>query len=142
MNATKTKSSPRPKVKKSTFIATPRQKLAAQLRAQNPKATDKQIMIEAGYSPIVPVTQVTESKGYKEAIRAYGLTEHLITSALVEDIEKKPQRRVQELTLAADILNMRKREEVSHNTVNIALFSTEQQEKIAQRILQSIKPIE
>ncbi len=44
----------------------------------------------------------------------------------------------QTLELGADILHMRRREETTNNTLNIALFSTEQQNRIAQRIIESI----
>ena len=83
-------------------------------------------------------TLITQSVGYKAELAKYGLTEELITSALVEDIEKKPQKRVRELELGADILSMRKRPIETQNTINIALFSTEQQERIAQRIMESL----
>ena len=65
---------------------------------------------EANYAPSVirKPKQVTESEGYKEALREYGLTEELVASALVEDIEKKPQNRTSELNLGADILGMKK----------------------------------
>ena len=83
---------------------------------------------------------VLETKGYKQELAKYGLTEELITSALVEDIEKKPQKRVRELELGADILSMRKRPVEQQNTLNIAIFSTEQQERIAARIIENLKP--
>ena len=55
--------------------------------------------------------RVIESAGFKQALREMGLTEELITTALVEDIEKKKGGRVQELKLGAEILGMVKREE-------------------------------
>ena len=66
-------------------------------------------MIDAGYSPNTANTpqKLTTSEGYKATLAEYGLTEGLITKALVSDIKKKPKRRVRELELAADILAMR-----------------------------------
>ena len=56
----------------------------------------------------------------------------------MEDIQQKPQKRVRELELGADILSMRKRPIEQQNTLNINLFSTEQQERIAQRIIENL----
>ncbi len=77
--------------------------------------------------------RVLESEGFKAALAEFGLTEELITTALVSDINKKPQKRVQELKLGAEILGMVKREETPRsdvkNTYNF-IFSTEVQEKV------------
>jgi len=53
-------------------------------------------------------SRILESKGYLQALRDLGLTEELVTTSLVDDINKKPQNRVKELSLASDILQMRK----------------------------------
>ena len=121
-------------------VSTGRQKKAAQIRSEQPEASDKSVLLQAGYeeSTATVPTLITNSVGYRYELAKYGLTEELITSSLVEDIEKKPQKRVRELELGADILSMRKRPIETNNTLNIALFSTEQQERIAQRILESI----
>ena len=121
---------------------TGRQKLAAKLRSENPTETDKNILLQAGYdySTATVPSLVTGSIGYKYELAKYGLTEELITSSLVEDIQAKPQKRVRELELGADILSMRKRPIEQSNTLNIAIFSTEQQERIAQRIIETLKP--
>lgn len=70
-----------------------------------------QAMIEVGYSPNTAKTpqKLTESKGYKAILADCGLTESFIVSNLVYDIIKKPERRLGELTLASDILGMRKK---------------------------------
>lgn len=120
-------------------VASPRQKLAAKLRSEQPKASDKSILLQAGYDPStaqVP-TLITQSVGYLAELRKYGLTEELITSSLVEDIQNKPRHRVQELSLGADILRMRRRESEEKPQVNIAIFTTEQQQRIAARIIKS-----
>lgn len=69
-----------------------------------------QLLESVGYSPKVAKhkpTEILEQKGVKEALAKYGLTEGLITRALVSDIKKKPKSRVKELSLGADILGMR-----------------------------------
>ena len=134
--------------KENNVQSTIRQERFAGLRyralVENIAKSDKELMLEAGYdlSTAIHPSMIMKTKGYIQAFnrlsRASGLTEELIKSSLVEDIEKKPQRRVRELELGADILSMRKRPIETNNTLNIALFSTEQQERIAQRILESI----
>jgi hypothetical protein len=65
-------------------------------------------MLEANYSPNTANTpqKLTESKGFKDLMKQYGLTEQLITTSLVEDIKAKPQKRVEELKLGAKVLRM------------------------------------
>ena len=70
---------------------------------------------------------LTESKGFKEVLDKYGLTEGFITKALVEDIRKKPQERYSELNLGADILGMKKSSEAGGAKVNILVVSEETQ---------------
>ena len=90
---------------------------------------------KVGYSKGISETpsRVLETKGFKDSLTEYGLTEELITTALVMDIQKKPEKRVQELKLGAEILGMVKREEAPKsdvkNTYNF-LFSPEVQERV------------
>ena len=121
---------------------TGRQQEAARIRSENPIMSDKEVLLQAGYdySTATVPSLITGSIGYLQALATYGLTEELITSSLVEDIQQKPQRRVRELELGADILSMRKRPIEQNNTINIALFSTEQQNRIARRIIENLKP--
>ena len=65
-------------------------------------------MRDAGYSEQTAKTpqKLTESVGFKEQLAEYGLTESLITIALVEDIKIKKQNRKPELELGAKILGM------------------------------------
>ena len=65
-------------------------------------------MKEVGYSPNSAKNpkSLTDSKGFKELMGEYGLTEKLVSKSLVLDIKKKPQRRVKELELGARILKM------------------------------------
>jgi len=64
-------------------------------------------------------TEIAEAAGFKSpaalhsagvnlALQKYGLTFDLVTSSLVNDIKDKPGKRLGELTLAADILGMRR----------------------------------
>ena len=65
-------------------------------------------MRDAGYSPETAKTpsKLTDSIGYQEVLDKYGLTEELIITSLVEDIEKKPQDRKPELELGAKMRGM------------------------------------
>ncbi len=133
------------KRKARTIKPTIRQKRAAKIMSenvsQNLHKSSKDVLLDAGYdiSTAEKPSLVLETRGYKAELAKYGLTEELITSSLVEDIEKKPQRRARELELGADILSMRRRPIEQQNTLNIAIFSTEQQERIAQRIIETLK---
>lgn len=77
--------------------------------------------------------RIVEAPGFKQALRDLGLTEELITSSLVQDIKAKPEKRIQELKLGAEILGMVKREDEptrnQTNTYNF-LFSEETQAQI------------
>lgn len=78
-----------------------------------------ELLVKVGYGEISQdPARVLESKGYLQALRDLGLTEELVTTSLVEDIEKKPQNRVKELALASDILQMRKPVEIDKNYNN------------------------
>lgn len=68
-------------------------------------------MVAAGYSVATAHTpqKLTESKGFQELLVEYGLTPDLIVSSLVEDIQAKPGRRTGELSLGADILGLKKK---------------------------------
>lgn len=65
--------------------------------------------------------QVFEAPGFKVALSEYGLTESLVAKALVADIKAKPQKRLGELSLAAEILGMKKHTEVN-NSKNLTLI--------------------
>lgn len=94
-----------------------------------------EVLASIGYSQGITETPsiVTESLGFKQALRDLGLTEELITSSLVQDIKAKPEKRIQELKLGAEILGMVKREDeqvkTASNTYNF-LFSPEVQANI------------
>lgn len=112
--------------------------------------TMKEVMLSVGYAPTSAITakQTTELVGYKVAMRELGLTEGLITSSLVTDIENKEGKRLGELRLGAELLGMVKREDDTPrdnagNTYNF-LFNAETQadvkaieERIKARLTQS-----
>ncbi len=76
-----------------------------------------QAMIDVGYSPNTAKTpqKLTQSLGYSYLLRDYGLTEDLVISALVEDINNKPGKRLGELTLASDVLGLRRKGNINAN---------------------------
>ena|SRR3990167_1750865 len=63
--------------------------------------------------------KLTGSKGFQEIYMKKGLTAGLITGALVEDIKKKPQNRLGEMRLGAEILKMNDREPEGNKTLII-----------------------
>lgn len=101
-----------------------KQKNLAKIAIENLGRTDltKGELVEmGGYSKAVQdhPAKVLESKGFKQALAEYGLTEELITTSLVSDIKAKPKKRFLELSLGAEILGMKKRdpEDQSKKTV-------------------------
>jgi hypothetical protein len=78
-------------------------------------------MREAGYAEatINNPSNLTKSKGYLQRLEALGLTESLVTSALVEDIREKKGKRTAELALAAELLGMRKMGIVIANQITV-----------------------
>lgn len=91
-------------------MATLKQKLAVDKLVET-RGSVSAAMRAAGYSEMTAKnpSKLTESNGFKELCESYGLTENLILQSLVEDIENKPQRRVGELSLGAEILGMKRR---------------------------------
>lgn len=117
---------------------TPRQRKAAKavaenLRSERPLPTG-QVLEKVGYGTIVQDPQrITQSIGFKQAIRELGLTEELITTALVNDIESKPANRIQELKLGSEILGMSDNDEVPKekgNNVYNFFFNKEIQDDV------------
>lgn len=90
-------------------MATTRQKRATQKLVEN-GGNATQAMREAGYSEATAnnPSNLTGSKGFKALLKASGLDETLVIKALVEDIRNKPNNRVRELSLAAELLGMRR----------------------------------
>jgi len=103
-------------------MSTIKQKIAAKKMVENGcSKTQKEIMKESGYSDAISTVpkKVTESKGFKEEMAKYGLTEELISCALVSDIEAKIGNRKGELELGAKILRMGQQEGDNEFNINI-----------------------
>lgn len=92
------------------LMATNKQILAVEKTVENGGNVTK-AMRDVGYSEstVNNPSNLTHSKGYKEILLECGLTESFIVKSLVDDIIKKPEKRLGELTLASDLLGLRKR---------------------------------
>jgi hypothetical protein len=104
------------------------------LRLEKPLPTGK-VLEKVGYSIISEMpSRVTGTPGFKAALAELGLTDQFITSSLVEDIEKKPQNRLGELRLGAEILGITKRDDDSNTKTNSTtynfIFSQDVQTKV------------
>ena len=85
-----------------------------------------EIMKESGYSDVSAKTPktLTKTKGYQEELAKYGLTEELVSCALVEDIKDKKGKRAPELRLASEVLGMNKKdiEKPQNITINFIKY--------------------
>lgn len=103
-------------------MATVKQKLAVKKIVENRGMAISRIMAdpEVGYDLTTAKNpkNLTDSIGYKEELAKYGLTEELITTSLVDDIKAKPKKRFLELSLGAEILQMKKKD-IAQVNVNI-----------------------
>lgn len=93
-------------------MATLKQKLVVRKILENNGNVSKS-MREVGYAANYAKNpqDLVETKGFKQVMASYGLTEELITTALVDDIKAKPKKRFLELSLGSEILGMKKRAE-------------------------------
>ena len=110
---------------KNKVAPTLRQQMLAKLTAEFggvPGMTKRKLLQMAGYSKKVSPTAVYGADGVKTSLALYGLTESLIATALVDDIKNKPRQRYHELSLAADILGMRKKSEVNNDNRTLVLM--------------------
>ena len=100
-------------------MATIKQKQALEKIVEN-RGNIGKAMILAGYDETTARNpkNLTDSKGYRELLVECGLTEQLITTALVEDIKIKEGKRTAELSLGAEILGMKKTGFVIANQIN------------------------
>lgn len=97
-------------------MATLQQKKAAEntvkIVRSGVKTTKGELVKSSGYSDDISrqPKRVLESKGYKEELAKYGLTEELIASALVADINKLPStKRLDHLKFGAELTGMTKK---------------------------------
>ena len=90
-------------------IALAMAKIENQKLPRDKRKNKKELLVSVGYATKTAEKQPSrelESKGVKDAIRAMGLTEELITDALVNDIKEKAKNRLGEMRLGAEILGM------------------------------------
>lgn len=116
-------------------MSTFKQKNLAEIVLDNPhlmkEGTKGKLVEMGGYGKAMQEqpSKVLESKGFKEELAKFGLTEELISTALVEDIKLKPQNRNPELRLGAEILGMNNREENGSNKTLIINITGETAER-------------
>lgn len=95
-------------------MATQKQQAAVSKLVENGGNISK-AMKASGYSSKTAHTpsKLTNSKGYKEILAQHGLTTKKVVEALVQDIDAKPASRAKELSLAIDLLGLKKVEVVT-----------------------------
>lgn len=88
---------------------TTRHRLLLQEMIDNKGKSIRQALRRANYSVALQDNpkKVIETKGFQALLQETGLTPELISKSLVEDINNKKGKRVEELKLGADILRMR-----------------------------------
>lgn len=95
-----------------TLMQSETARLTLEMVGSGKNVSKGKILKKVGYKASIAKNpdKVFETEGFKEALLeqagAFGLTKELIESSLVEDILKKPQRRVRELELGAAILKL------------------------------------
>ena len=96
-----------------------------------------QILTAVGYSKNTAIApdKVFKSKGFLELAEELGLTDELLTSALVEDIKNKKGNRKPELELGFKVKGHLKDKEEPPNIYNTIIFTDEQSAEIARRRL-------
>ena len=117
-------------------MPTIKQKLAYKEITENHRSISS-AMRQVGYSSNTAVKpqNLTESKGWKELCDDLGLTDELLTTALVDDIKAKPQNRKAELELGFKVRGRVTDKEEKHTQNNIFIFNDERANKIARRIV-------
>ncbi len=97
------------------------------MRAPKERKTKQALALLSGYST---PPNGSALDGVRVALARYGLTDQLITCALVEDIEAKPGDRLGELRLGADILGMTKhKDDPQGNKTLIVMISGQSAER-------------
>src|SRR3990167_6750657 len=92
----------------------------------------KDLLVSVGYDQITAEKapkRTLEAKGVKDSLKEFGLTEKLITTSLVNDIEAKPKNRLGEMRLAAEILGMNESEKDKRTKNLIVIISSESAER-------------
>jgi len=94
----------------------------------------KELLVSTGYSEVTAESipsKIIEAKGVKDALKEWGLTEELITTALVDDIKGKPKNRKEELKLGAEILGMKAEKDTNINFIQNNINILDEEEKKA-----------
>ena len=106
-------------------------------------------MREAGYSEntVNNPSNLTRSNGYKEMLSESGLSDTLVISSLVEDIRLKPQNRTKELSLAIELLGLKRKsitEEIKEEkfSINLINYGSSELEKLSNEELVKIANID
>lgn len=96
--------------------------LASEIIKAKGKKNKKELLVSAGYDLTTAEAspgRTIQQKGVKKELAKYGLTDKLITGSLVADIKKKPQKRLGELSLGADILGMKGNDNADGININL-----------------------
>lgn len=93
-------------------------------------------MAKVGYRPSTALrtNKLTRSDGWKQLCEDAGLTDELLTHALVTDIRKKKGNRVRELELGFKVRGRLNQIDNGGNTYNFNFLTIEQQQRIARRV--------
>ena len=96
------------KLTKVPVKITQRQRAYVKEVIANPSQTAKSALIKAGYSPNTAIEpqQVIQTQGVQYLLAKHGLTKDFIINCVKEDIDKKPQNRAAELSLASKITGL------------------------------------
>lgn len=115
--------------KKYEVRPTKKQQRVAQIMLENPSITKQEALLQAGYSKNLAKTpsKVLDTVGIHTIERTLGrkldengLTDDFLFSALKDDIELKPQRRVKELELAMKVKGYTR--EKTEQTMNVLVL--------------------
>lgn len=102
------------------------------LKPRDKRKNKRDLTVSVGYSLETAESKaglVIAQKGVQDAIKEIaaeqGLTEDFIKRALLDDIEKKPQKRVEELKLGASILGMTEHEKKGTDKTLVVIIAGE-----------------
>lgn len=129
-------------------MATPLQEKAVPALIENGRRrkprSQRKVLVDVGYSQAMAdkPALVTESKGFKEVLASYGLTEELVVEALVEDIKDKKGKRYNELSLGSEILGIKKQSPNGPITNNILIIADDQRARIARRAITRVRGVQ
>lgn len=112
-------------INKVPYVTNKQKAAAKSLLESNGTKSMAQVMRDANYAPTTTKnpTQLTDSEGFKQAMRTMGLTDDFLNKALYADIKKKKANRLGELTLAYKLAGrLKDTPEVSVNMDNLVIY--------------------